>query len=218
MAQQDYTLNDGLNPKGQARLISQSAGLGFIKPLFYRIDVERVASEQEPEDTMGITGNLSGTPVFDAVIIKDPGGNKTLGSLNNANAQSSSGQLTDNDLVLPIALITATQEKNIVRTKIQGRNGTIKEYVSDDDWNINIKGVLVGRDANKRPIDELKKLDSFRKSPLALDIISNFLDDIGVYSVVIMSITYEQREGMRNVYDFTINCYSDEPFELKSNA
>lgn len=218
MAGQNFTFNEGFNPKGQAELILKGAGLGLLKPKFYQINFDRVSEEQEPENTFGVTGNLSGLPVFDAVIIKDPGGNKTLGSLNNANAQTSGGQITDNDLVLPIALITATQEKNIVRTKIQGRNGTIKEYVSDDDWQINIKGVIVGELSNKRPSDELKKLDKYRESPLALDIISNFLDDIKVYTVVIMGITYEQREGMRNVYDFNINCYSDEPFELKSNA
>lgn len=218
MARQQFTFVDGLNPKGQAELILKSAGLGLLKPKFYRLDAAKIAEEQEPEDTMGITGNLSGTPVFDAVIFKNPGGNFTLGQFNDTNSQSGSGQITDEDLVLPIALITATQEKNIVRTKIQGRNGTVKEYISDDDWNINIKGVLVGDNSNKRPVDELKKLDKFRSSPLALDVISNFLDDLKVYTVVITSATYEQREGMRNVYDFNINCYSDEPFELKSNA
>lgn len=218
MARQEFTFTKGLNPKGQAELILKGAGLGLFKPKFYRLDVDKISEEQQPEDTMGVTGNLSGTPVFDAVVFKNPGGNFTLGQFNTSDSQTTSGQITEDDLVLPIALITATQEKNIVRTKIQGRNGTVKEYISDDDWQINIKGVLVGDNSNKRPVDELKKLDKFRSSPMALDIISNFLDDLKVYTVVITSVSYEQREGMRNVYDFNINCYSDEPFELKLNA
>ena len=64
----------------------------------------------------------------------------------------------------------------------------------------------------------MKKLDTFCKSPFSLDVVSNVLDYFKIYTVVISGYDYEQREGMRNVFDFSINCYSDEPFEIKSNA
>jgi hypothetical protein len=207
-----YNLNEPLTVQNQAKLIIKGVGGALLKTQFYNIDQKRVAREQADENTYGVTGNLLGSPVFDAVIFKKPNGDATLSSQNNG------GQITSEDLVLPIALLTITQEKNIVRTAIQGRNGTIKEYVSDGDFSVNIKGVIVGVDSNKPPVTELKKLDSFCTSPLTLDVVCNVLDYFKIYTVVIMGYTYEQREGMRNVYDFNLNCVSDIPFEIKSNA
>jgi hypothetical protein len=162
-------------------------------------------------------GNMSGMQVFDAVILKKPAqfDNKVQGFTPDS---KTTGQITPNDLVLEIALITATQEKNIVKTSVQGRNGTIKEYVSDGDWQISIRGVIVSESSNKRPSEELKKLDLFRSYNVDIDVISNFLFDLNVVTLVITNVTYEQREGMRNVYDYTLTCLSETPFEIKTNA
>jgi len=205
------------NIENQSKLILKGLGLGLLKPKFYNIDQTKVAKEQEYEDTLGIMGNMSGMQVFDAVILKKPAqfDNKVQGFTPDS---KTTGQITSNDLVLEIALITATQEKNIVKTAVQGRNGTIKEYVSDGDWQISIRGVIVSESSNKRPSEELKKLDLFRSYNVDIDIISNFLDDLKVYTVIITNVTYEQREGMRNVYDYTLTCLSEIPFEIKSNA
>jgi len=212
-----FNLTRRQNIENQSKLILKGLGLGLLKPKFYNIDQTKVSKEQEFEDTLGITGNLSGMQVFDAVIFKKPAGagNQTQTFVPDSR---NTGQITANDLVLEVALITATQEKNIVKTSVQGRNGTIKEYVSDGDWQISIRGVIVGELSNKRPSEELKKLDLFRGYNAEIDVISNFLDDLKVYTVVITNVTYEQREGMRNVYDYTLTCLSETPFEIKSNA
>lgn len=160
-----YNLDNPVNIKNQAKLIIKGVGGALLKTQFYNIDRKRVAREQEDEEMYGAKGNLLGAPVFDAVVFKKPNGDATLSSQNNG------GQITDEDLTLPIALITITQEKNIVKTAIQGRNGTIKEYVSDGDFSVNIKDVIVGVDSNKPPVAELKKLDTFCTSPLTLDVV-----------------------------------------------
>lgn len=212
-----FNLTRRQNIENQSKLILKGLGLGLLKPKFYNIDQTKVSKEQEFEDTLGITGNLSGMQVFDAVIFKKPAGagNKTATFVSD---NRNTGVINENDLVLEIALITATQEKNIVKTAVQGRNGTIKEYVSDGDWQISIRGVIVSELSNKRPSEELKKLNSFRGYNAEIDVISNFLFDLNVVTVVITNVTYEQREGMRNVYDYTLTCLSETPFEIKSNA
>ena len=214
----EFTLNKGFNPEGQAKLIAKGAGLGLVKAGFFAINYTKASDANVIEtDSYLAKGTLSGVPVFDAVILKKP-----IGTGNNTQTftgGSSTAPIdTINDLILPIALLTINQEKNIVRTNVQGRNGSVKEYVSDGDYQISIKGVIVGEDSNKPPIEDLKKLDTFCKSPFSLDVVSNVLDYFKIYTVVISGYDYEQREGMRNVFDFSINCYSDEPFEIKSNA
>lgn len=214
----EFTLNKGFNPEGQAKLIAKGQGLGLVKPAFFAINYTKAADASviEPDSYLA-KGTLSGVPVFDAVIFKKPIGSGQ--QTQTFTGGSSTAPIdTINDLILPIALITINQEKNIVRTNVQGRNGSVKEYVSDGDYQISIKGVIVGEDSNKPPIDDLKKLDTFCKSPFSLDVVSNVLDYFKIYTVVISGYSYEQREGMRNVFDFNLNCYSDTPFEIKSNA
>jgi hypothetical protein len=190
--------------KGQAEFILASTSLQFIKPKFYQIDEATVAEENSPEvQSNFVKGNLNGLPVFDSIVLKKTGGTATIGA---------------DDLIMVTALISANKPRNIVLTKIQGRNGTVKEYVSDDDYQINIKGVIVGKYANKRPIEELKKLEDFCNEQAELNVISNFINDLGVNTIVITGHTINQRESMRNVIDFEISCLSEEPFEIKSNA
>lgn len=200
--------------KGQSELILKNVGLSFIKPKFYNIDTDGIANENADSESDGNIGNLLGMPVFDSIIFKNPTGNATQTFADNQN----SNLVNDNDLILTTALITANKNKNIVVTKVQGRNGSIKEYVSDDDYQINIRGVIVGKYANKRPIDELKKLEDFCNSPLEIDVVCPFINDLGVLTVVITGHSKTQREGTRNVFDFEINCLQETPFEIKSNA
>ena len=41
-------------------------------------------------------------------------------------------------------IITINQEKNIVTTPLQGRDGTIKEYISDGDFTISVDAAVCG--------------------------------------------------------------------------
>ena len=57
-------------------------------------------------------------------------------------------QIEYEDLRIDTVLFDVSQQKNVVTTEIQGRNGTIKEYISDGDFAINISGLIVQPDAN----------------------------------------------------------------------
>lgn len=199
--------------KGEAKLILKSVGLALIKPKFYKVDLETI-NEEAGNDLDGYTGNMSGMPVFDSITFKNPAGNETQTFVEG----QPNGLVNDSDLTLVTALISINKSKNIVVTKIQGRNGTVKEYVSDDDYQINIRGVIVGKYSNKRPIDEMKKLEDYCNFNREIDIVCNFLNDLNVQTVVIISHTKSQREGTRNVIDFEIQCLQETPFEIKSNA
>lgn len=213
-------INQNRTPTNQAEFSAKSIGMSLIKQKFYNIDYAKAerATEVE-EDSLLISGTLSGVPVFDSVVLKRPNGvgNETQTFVENNSNKKGVIDKT-NDLILPIALLTVNQERNIVRTNVQGRNGSVKEFVSDGDYSVTIEGVLVNELPNKSPIEDLKKLHSFCKADTSLDVISNILDAFGILSLVINDYRVEQREGMRNVIDFTLYCYSDTPFEIKSNA
>jgi len=211
----EFTLNKGFNPRGQAELIAKGAGLGLVKPLFYNIDYGEAAKSDTTKE-VAYKGTLSNL-AYDSVVFKKPVGvdnqTTTVGGSDNSNVSQ-----TD-DLILTVALISITPEKYIVRTNIQGsKRGTVKEYMGRGDYQISIKGVIVGENPNKRPETELKKFLQFCEYDRELEVVSSMLQDNKIFNVVIDSYPHEMREGMRNVIDFTLNCYSDEPFEIKSNA
>lgn len=194
--------------EGAAKNILKGAGLAYLKPKFFNIDLETVQRENETYQLITQVGydkiGMLGLPVWDTVtLIAEP-------------------YTTDDGLVistptglnLEIALIEISNDRNIVKTKIAGANGTIKEYMSDGDFNINIKGSLVSKYSNMPPIDELNTLNIIIKHPEALTVRSNFLDYFDIQKLVIEKPVVKQREGMRNVVDFELQCVSDYKYVL----
>jgi hypothetical protein len=138
-------------------------------------------------------------------------------------------QTLDGDVIayqplrLDTVLMSVSMPKNIVTTAIQGRSGTVKEYASDGDFEINVQGVLVGEGQNEYPSTEVEILNALLTVPERLEVTSEFLDRFGVISptgmpgineVVITDFAFQQQEGYRNVQLFNFKMLSDTPIEL----
>lgn len=115
-------------------------------------------------------------------------------------------------------LVTVMNTKNIVKTTLQGRNGTVKEYISDGDFQIKIEGRVYGKGINNYPQDQVQKLIGLAAVPEALKVTSAFLKLFNIENIVIESYNIDQMEGTRNVQPFIFNCVSDYPLILLKNA
>lgn len=203
----EFTLNEGLNPKGQAQLILKGFGLGLVKPKFYQTEVNSQEIEQQEFGKLRKSLSKFGLPVFDTL------------QFDRLNYQTQDGKIiTVEEIELATVLIEVSQSKNIITTPIQGRNGTIKEYISDGDYVINIKGVLVGDGNEVRPQGLIAVLDGFCKAPVPINVASNILDDFGIYTLVIKDYNFGQMEGSRNIVPFELSCLSETPFEIKAQT
>lgn len=118
-------------------------------------------------------------------------------------------------------LISLNMEKNIVTTPLQGRNGTIKEYVSDGDYNISIDaGVSTytieqnGEYNIDYPKDAVKELKDILSLPETLEVQSDFLEIFGIKSAVVKAFSLQQ-ETHSNRQSINIQMLSDEPYEIK---
>lgn len=199
------------------RIILTQNGLSNFKPKFFILPQERPVgdsgfnssdstdfpvkdSDFEPLNIADINDesnavSVLGTPVFSNLILQLP----------------SNPQIA---LRIDTVLITVSMTKNVVKTAIQGRNGTFKEYVSDGDYSISIRGILTTNNAKQYPKADVQTLYDLLTAPEALEAQSDFLSLFGVKNLVVESFNLPQTEGFYNSQSFEITCSSDEPLEL----
>lgn len=187
--------------------------------------------EQEPSDEPQ-SRSMLGTPVYSNLMFLKTSGTSLDNSLD-INGQSANG-----DVILKIdtVLFTVVGTKNVIKTPIAGRTqtstnsdgtkkkslgGTVKEYVSMGDYQINVKGSIISQFPNQYPEDEVRLFIELLELPKALPIVSKFLDLFGITSFVIdPEYTISEKMGSRNEVPFEFNAVSDFPddFELSISS
>lgn len=124
---------------------------------------------------------------------------------------------------LDTVLMSVSMTKNIVTTAIQGKSGTVKEFASDGDYEIEVRGALIGAGHNEYPQLEMEELQRILTVPATLKVNSDFLLNFGVITpdgvegieeVVITDFNFPQREGSRNVQLYQFKMLSNTPIEL----
>lgn len=164
---------------------------GFIVPGAYhdpRPDVSAVSLYNNP------VLSLIGTPVFSNFNLEY--GGKELSHAINA------------------VLFTVTQTTNILETMVQGRDGTVKEYISAGDWKINAKIVISAIDRSFPAIlaQEIREMLAIKD---AINIHSWFLNDVfNIYQVVVKERSFEQHQSRANMSFINIEFISDIPETL----
>lgn len=175
-----------------------------------------MAKSNVPPDSNKFQSRLPAPHVQDAPLYRGPMGTPVF-----SNLDLSGGSYTDNDGVthrfigvkIDTVLFIVNNSKNIVKTAVQGLNGTIKEYISDGDAQISIKGIIVGG-YNKYPFDEVQILQALLDAPVPIGVNSYYLNNFGIYNIVIESFAFPQNMGSYSQQPFEINAISDAPAEL----
>lgn len=114
------------------------------------------------------------------------------------------GVLVINDVVMNVSL-----QKEVVKTALVGRAGTIKEYVSDGDYQISMSVGLVAVDAGGRICDvyperAVAQLRAILERPEALEVSSGFLDLFGITHIVVTGFSARQMtHSNRQVVEIT---------------
>lgn len=125
-------------------------------------------------------------------------------------------------IILEECILSVNQEKNIVTTALQGRNGTIKEYISDGDYQISAMAAVSSykeKEGNyeaslEYPEDKIRQLTDLLSLPETLNVQSDFLEIFGIKSVVVTGFSLEQ-ETHSNRQSISIQMLSDLPYEIK---
>lgn len=157
-----------------------------------------------PETDKAIAISSLGTPVYSNLDIQ-------AGAYTDDNGNTINYPSFRCDSVLFIV----SQSKNIVKTAIQGRNGTVKEFISDGDYQISISGSISSKGNNIYPKDDVIALDKILKAPVAIAVNSWYLNQFGIHNIVIEYYSLPQQPGRNSQQDFQITATSDLPVILQ---
>lgn len=123
-------------------------------------------------------------------------------------------QVSFDDITFVTVLMIVSQAKKIITTEIQGRDGTVKEYIGMDDYQVSINGIITG-DNGHYPIDDVRALKDMLDAPISIEVISTYLQNLDIYELVVKDYTVDQEPGGYSKQNFSINCISDLPIELQ---
>lgn len=190
-------------------IVLKGFGLQALRKTFYSFQLN---AELEDENAADLTSYL-GTPVFSNVELipgeyTDKDGEKIPYGEILKNSESGTFRI---DTVL----IDVSQEKQIIKTNIQGVSGSVKEYISKGDYQIKIRGALVDENGRRYPEEQALQLKEYLDAETTIGISSRFLNDIfEVTNIVVESYSFPQVEGFQNMQFFEVSAISDDPLEL----
>jgi len=176
----------------QAKLTLTSLGLPLI--------VKKFQNQQEQTETdTPLSTSYIGTPVFVDVRLYLNSDTSFL-----------------HPVILQTVLVDVQREHNVIRTFVQGRDSSIKEYINLGDWTINFRGLLLSQTPDVVPLTDTKALEYMLTQNQSLVVVSNFLNNIfNIHQIVITSESFKMVEGMLNAIAYDFSAWSDAPLSLQ---
>ena len=112
-----------------------------------------------------------------------------------------------------------------MRTKLVNASGTIKEYVSDDDFEITITGYIEHSDPetarlqpDTRPATEMQNFVRTLKATKEIPVASEYLNKVfDVTQIVITGYELGQKSGRRGLQYFNLTASSDTAKIIQQN-
>lgn len=127
-------------------------------------------------------------------------------------------------------MVSVSMRKNILKTKVQGRAGTVKEMIADGDFQLRIEGVILDTDDTSYPLkptigkvqssqypqQQMEAMAAVLKIPASLPIQNDFLNSLGIYHIVITSYRFAASNEFENAQLFSITALSDHIFDVRT--
>lgn len=128
--------------------------------------------------------------------------------------KESGEELTMNDAIAAIS-----KQKNIVTTQLVGMDGTVKEYITDGDYGINlivgVQAVKDGKIVDEYPSDGIAQLRQFFDVKEAIYVHSDFLELFDISKVVVQNFSVTQSTES-NYQAIEISLLSDGDYNVYS--
>jgi hypothetical protein len=126
--------------------------------------------------------------------------------------------VTIDGLLIPFAVMSIGCRKTIIETSLPERQGSVKEIISIEDYQINVKGFIISPN-DDFPEDEIIRLEQLFTKNASLEMRS-VLTDIFLkgdfdHHIVVKNINFPANPGVQHAKPFELDCLSDSIFDLK---
>ncbi len=122
------------------------------------------------------------------------------------------------NLLLPLAVITVSGRKNVITTAVAGKDFTVKEIISFEDWSIKIQGFVVEQDQGSFspfPSEKLtQQIKLFRRNQ-AVRVECEYLRLFDIHNLVLTDISFPDMAGTAGAFAYEFSALSDTPVDLE---
>ena len=188
--------------------IADALALAFGQRLnFYQIQEDMLSGAPASSYTITVPApdqgeglGLLGLPIFQAVTLTDP-------------QEATGAQLYLNDCLVDINL-----PRQVVKTPRVGADGTVKEFVSNGDYQISIKGLFInGANPDQLPERQLRNAIRWFRKGRALGVTGKIFDIFGIHNIVIEDVRFPQIPTFIGMRPFELSCVSDIEYIIDLN-
>ncbi len=216
----EFVDNRIYSPQAGAASFEQLAtdlGLGFAKGAIIKNTLQFFSSAQATTNQNKQFPALNGTvmpslgrgalgfPVYSNLIIK--------GDTYQDNNGTNIG--TFNDIRIDAIIMEMEQQKNLVKTDIQGRSGTVIEFISAKSATVHCYGRFSADIPGVFPTADVQEFINAMNSNKALRVQSWYLAMLGIYNIVVENFKIKQEEGSQEYQKFEFDAIADRPVILK---
>jgi len=113
----------------------------------------------------------------------------------------------------PTALITINSDRNLIITKVQGRDYSRKELVSNGDINFTVTGHILSNMPEVYPAADVQKFIQIMKYKGLVKVNNLILDQFKIDAIVIKDFSLSPREGYKSQQDYTFNAVGIMPVQ-----
>lgn len=105
----------------------------------------------------------------------------------------------------PTAVVAINSDRNLIITKVQGRDYSRKELVSNGDINFTVTGHILSNVPEVYPSSEVKKFIQVMQYKGIVKVNNIILDQFNIDGIVIKDFSFNTKEGYKSQQDYTFN-------------
>ena len=113
----------------------------------------------------------------------------------------------------PTALVTINSDRNLIITKVQGRDYSRKELVSNGDVNFTVTGHILSNMPEVYPAADVQKFIQIMQYKGIVKVNNLILDQFHIDGIVIKDFSLSPKEGYKSQQDYTFNAVGIMPTE-----
>ena len=113
----------------------------------------------------------------------------------------------------PTALVTINSDRNLIITKVQGRDYSRKELVSNGDINFTVTGHILSNMPEVYPAADVQKFIQIMQYKGIVKVNNLILDQFHIDGIVIKDFSLSPKEGYKSQQDYTFNAVGIMPTE-----